>query len=164
VENQVITVTGISGRTPASAVTGGYHLVLGRVINWNATVGTFAPLALRLCLRQPNGAPNGGFPDTVIPGVFVDNIWYAVRLDIVPVGAAKDRLDVYTGVADGFGVVTWTLAHTVDVLVTDPVYNPPTGTTRCGFTTWADNPSGSGDTSNPCSSYIDAFEALVVDA
>lgn len=160
-----LSVIGVSGRTPASVTSGGYHLVLGRATSWDgAGGGSAAAVGLRLCKRTPAGAVNGSFPDTVISGTFVEDIWYAIRLDIVPVGSAKDRLDVYTGVADGFGVVTWTLVHTVDVLVTDPVYNQPTGTTRCGFTAWASNTNGSSDTSNPASSYIDAFEALVVDA
>jgi hypothetical protein len=156
---------GISARTPASASAAGYHLLFGKVLDWVGTNinGTAGSLALRLCLRKPDGSISGSFPDVVIAGSYAVDTWYAIRFDIIPVGGAKDRIDVYSGVADGFGVVTWTLAMSQDVLVTDPVYNPPGATTRLGYTTISTNVAGYVDTSNPASGYIDALDIYVAD-
>ena len=140
-------------RTSTDQLSSGYYLTLGTVTEWDTSSGTSAALSLRLCKRGPGGTKSGSFLDTVVPGTFIADTWYAVRLDVVPVGTANDRLDVYLA-----GAITWVLALTETILSTDVVSNPPTASTRVGFAFYGQNPSVFFSIPDPCFGMVDALD------
>lgn len=158
---------GVSARTPNSGTSGGYHLMLGQVLDWrfgdaadniNGSIGDFK---LRLCCRQPTGALSGTFTDVEISGTYTEDAWYAIKLEVIPNGSG-DTIKVYTAPADD-AEPTWTLLHTEEIDDADDCYNAPGATTRVGYTALSANVAGYGDTSNPAIGYIDCFEVRVSD-
>lgn len=92
----------------------------------------------------------------VMSGTYASDTWHHVRMDVTPIGTIRDRIEVYTGSAEGGN--SWELVHTEIVLNSDPHYIP-----------WGE--SGEGEIgyfvniSQTATEkvHIDNFEAYVVD-
>jgi hypothetical protein len=139
---------GVSARVPTNGNGGGYHLLLGTLnaaastqFHLNNTDWGASAIGLRLHRRKPTGERDTSFAPITIPGTYSANVWYAIRLDVTPFSTSHDILETYTGVQDDQGSITWTLQNTTNCQASDTVYNPPTSTTRVGYTCIHANPS-----------------------
>lgn len=94
----------------------------------------------------------------LMSGTYGSDTWHHVRMDVTPVGTIQDRIEVYTGSAEGGN--SWELVHTEIVLNTDPHFVPwgESGEGEIGY--FAAAP----DAFSPLKKlHIDNFEAYVVD-
>jgi len=107
---------------------------------------------LVLCMRDSAFV----YKSVIMSGTYASDTWHHVRMDVTPIGTIQDRIEVYTGSAEGGD--SWELVHTEIVLNTDAHYIP-----------WGE--SGEGEIgyflciSNTATEilHIDNFEAYVVD-
>lgn len=131
----------------------GYFLGIGDS-NLSGT-GDFLKLAL---YRRRTGDNSGNTSINITPtaGLFVDNEWYKIRMDVVPIGPVEDRIDVYTGTG-ATGSETWTLEHQQTAVNTDPYYIPwaQSGAGRVGFVGHCNGTT--------ISHYIDRFQVFLTD-
>ena len=126
----------------------GYTLVLGK----NQTVTTNNKLALYMSTNQSGGT----YLKVDMPGTYAANTWHHVRMDVTPVVTIQDRIEVYTGSAEGGS--SWELVHTETVLNTDGHYVPwgETGEGEIGYFVGS-------QAAGVATHHIDNFEAYVVD-
>lgn len=138
--------TGVMGAAGSQSPSG-YFLGIGRedehALNSN----------LNLTMRDDSALNPAAVSSIATLGL---NSWFKIRMDVIPIGPAEDRIDVYTGTGPT-GSEVWTLEHQEPVLNSDPHYVPWGSATsgRVGF--WMNN----GATTQL--SYIDRWQCFLED-
>lgn len=127
----------------------GYSVYLG-----DDSSATGAGDKLVLCMRDTTSVQKS----VLVSGTYGIDTWHHVRMDVTPVGTIQDRIEVYTGSAEGGN--SWELVHTEIVLNTDPHYIPwgESGEGEIGY--FAHCPDANAPLKK---AHIDNFEAYVVD-
>ena len=127
----------------------GYSVYLG---DDPSVVGSSDKLVL--CMRDTTSIQKS----VLMSGTYGSDTWHHVRMDVTPVGTIQDRIEVYTGSAEGGN--SWELVHTEIVLNTDTHFVPwgESGEGEIGYFAFLT------DANSPLKkAHIDNFEAYVVD-
>lgn len=136
-----------------SHIGAGYFVSLGTETN-----GTQGAFAARLQARDINNVPVP--PDVVLPGSWLVDTWYRLRMDIVPMINNADLVRVYLGTGVT-GAEIWTqIGSKVFSLAGSNGFLPWGNNCRFGFFI---NSEGFGGASDSGTRYIDSFQALTKD-
>lgn len=119
----------------------------------------YAALGLRLAVRDDIGDVDVLYQDIDCTGTYVADTWYRIRMDVLPIGSAEDRITVYTGTGDT-DLEVWTPVGSRTVTSGQSVYRSKTQYNEQGYFVAHVEESGSNATTKY---YIDRFQVRLKD-
>lgn len=119
----------------------------------------YASLGLRIASRDVDGYVVPGYEDVVCTGTYHPDVWYRIRLDVIPIGAAEDRLNAYVG-SGLTDAETWTPVGDLTIPSGSDAYREKLWKNRIGFYVATQNEGTSPDSTKY---YIDRFQVRTRD-
>jgi hypothetical protein len=94
--------------------------------------GYYSGLGLRIGLRDSDGYFHPSYPDISCSGTYDEDTWYRIRMDVLPIGSAEDRISVYTG-SGNTGEEIWTPVGSATIQSGQPVYREKSAKNQQGY-------------------------------
>jgi len=141
---------------------GAYKLRLGGIGGTTTSITRLNSTTLRLSVTNDStGFLSTSSSEVICTGTYASNVWYKIRLDIIPLGGyLVDRLIAYTGTGVT-GSEVWTEVGRIDVLDSIAGYRAwGNAAHRYGYYASRNSSASSGTAANH-NSYISRFQALL---
>jgi len=139
-----------------------YKLRLGGVGSTTTGTTRSSQVNLRLSVTNSSGFLSDAANEIICTGIYDRNVWYKIRLDIIPIsGDTADRLVAYTGVGPT-GSEVWTQVGQLDILDTDTTYRA-WGNSLFRYGYYAAHNFSANSSATNINVYIDRFQAFILD-